>query len=219
MKIQIIYRTVVLCLLFYAQTYAFEVKIKVFLEGPLQGALMTTFLVNELKKNYPQTPNDAVDMVDIEIRSSLHTPAIETKKAFLLKDGTVVDYNTLQSNIIFNALGNSYYVVVKHRNHLPLASKNLVNHQSLCDLTLPHNIYGETKIIQGKAVMIAGNVYNDSQDMNEINASDYFMVSKAKDLNKTGYLIEDVNLDGVVNEKDWQIVKNHSEKLYFSQIQ
>ncbi|GIV43694.1 MAG: hypothetical protein KatS3mg035_0817 [Bacteroidia bacterium] len=207
-----------LLLLFY-QSYAFDVKIRVLMEGPLQGSSMSTLLVNELKKHHAQTPNDAVDIVQVEIRTSLQSQPIETQKAFLLKDGSLVSYSSLQPTIRFNASGSSYYVVVKHRNHLPLASKNLVAHQSVCDLTLPQNIFGETKIIQGKAVMIAGNVFNDNGDVNEINASDFYHVSKAKDNRLSGYVVEDVNLDGVVNEKDFDIVKNHADKLYFSQIQ
>lgn len=208
-----------LLLLFFTQVFAFEVKIQVLMEGPFQGSSMTNHLVSELKKNHTQTPTDAVDIVNVEIRSSLQTPAIETKKAFLLKDGTVVDYATLQPILQFNATGNAYYVVVKHRNHLPIASKNLVLHQSHCDLTLPQNVYGDSKIIQGKSVMIAGNVFNETGDNNEINSSDFYTVSKAKDQQLAGYVVEDVNLDGLVNEKDFYIVKNNSEKLYFSYIQ
>lgn len=206
-------------LLLFTQIKAFEVKIKVFMEGPFQGSLMTTHLVSELKKNYPQTPNDAVDIVNVEIRTQLQGNAVETKKAFLLKDGSVVDLVSLQPTLNFNATGNAYFVIIKHRNHLPIASKHLINHQTVCDLTQAQNVYGDSKTIQGKVVMIAGNVYNDSTGFSEINSSDYFMVSKAKDNHLSGYIPEDINLDGLVNEKDFQMVKNNSEKLYFSQIQ
>ncbi len=208
-----------LFLLFFTKSYAFEVKIKVLLEGPLQGSSMTTLLVNELKKNHANVPNDAVDIVNIEIRTSLSTNPLETKKGFLLKDGSVVDYATLSPILHFSATGNAYYVVVKHRNHLPIASKNVVSHQSTCDLTNAQNVFGDTKILHGKAVMIAGNVHNETGDMYEINASDFYVVSKAKDDQLTGYIIQDANLDGIVNEKDFQIVKSNAEKLYFSQIQ
>ncbi len=208
-----------LLLLLISKAYAFDVKVKVLLEGPLQGATMTTHLVNELKKNYANVPNDAVDLVSVELRTQLQGNAIETKKAFLLKDGSVVDYATLNPILHFNATGNSYYVVVKHRNHLPFASKNLVTNQATCDLTIAQNVFGEPKIVQGKAVMIAGNVHNEAGDMYEINASDFFKVSQANDNHLVGYIPEDANLDGVVNEKDLQIVKSNAEKLYFSQIQ
>ena len=207
-----------LLLLFYAQSYAFEVKTKVFLEGPFQGTFMSTHLNTELKKIHSHAPLDAVDIVQVELRNSIQSQAVETKKAYLLKDGTVVDYVTLQPNLVFNASGNAYYIVVKHRNHLPIASKTAVNHQSFCDLTLPSQVYGEAKLVNGKSVMIAGNVHNEPGDVNEINASDFFYVSQAMDNHLTGYVSEDVNLDGIINEKDLQIVKNHSEKLYFSQI-
>jgi hypothetical protein len=180
---------------------------------------MSTLILGELKKMNPSAPLDAVDIVQIELRNSIQSQAVETKNAYLLKDGTVVDYVTLQPNLVFNASGNAYYIVVKHRNHLPIASKTVVNHQSFCDLTLPSQVYGEAKLVNGKSVMIAGNVHNEPGDVNEINASDFFYVSQAMDNHLTGYVSEDVNLDGVVNEKDLQIVKNHSEKLYFSQIQ
>jgi len=208
-----------LLLLFFTRIQAYEVKLKLLLEGPLQGSYMSTLIHGELKKMNPSAPLDAVDIVQIELRNSIQSQAVETKKAYLLKDGTVVDYVTLQPNLVFNASGNAYYIVVKHRNHLPIASKTAVNHQSFCDLTLPTQVYGEAKLVNGKSVMIAGNVHNEPGDVNEINASDFFYVSQAMDNHLTGYVSEDVNLDGVVNEKDLQIVKNHSEKLYFSQIQ
>jgi hypothetical protein len=207
-----------LLLLFYAQSYAFEVKIKVFLEGPFQGTFMSTHLNTELKKIHSHAPLDAVDIVQVEIRTNLASLPIETKKAFILKDGTVLDYVTLQPNLVFNASGNAYYIVVKHRNHLPIASKTAVNHQSFCDLTVPSQVYGEAKLVNGKSVMIAGNVHNEPGDVNEINASDFYMVSKAMDEHFAGYVLEDANLDGIVNEKDFQLVKNNAEKLYFSQI-
>ncbi len=198
---------------------AFEVKIKVFLEGPFSGSFMHTHLAGELKKNHSQTPSDAGDIVNVEIRTSLQGNAIETKKAFVLKDGSLVDYNTLQPTITFSASGNAYFVVVKHRNHLPLASKQLVTHQSICDLTMPQNVFGEYKKVNSVAVMIAGNVHDDAGNVNEINATDFWMVSKAKDDHLNGYVQADVNLDGLVNEIDFQIVKANAEKLYFSQIQ
>lgn len=199
---------------------AYDVKIKVFLEGPYESHGMKALLVNELKKQHAQVPNDAVDVVDVEIRTSLQAPAVEIKKAFLLKDGTVVDYlNPSQASLHFQASGNAYHVVVKHRNHLPIASAKHITSGALADLTLPQNVFGETKTLQGYAVMIAGNVHNDANDLNEVNASDYFVVSNANDQKISGYLVADLNLDGTVNEKDFQLVKENSQKLYFSNIQ
>lgn len=199
---------------------AYDVKIKVYLEGPYESHGMKAMLVNELKKHHAQVPNDAVDVVDVEIRTSPQSPAVEVKKAYLLKDGTVVDYlNPSQASLHFQASGNAYHIVVKHRNHLPIASAKTITTGALADLTLPQNVFGETKVLQGQAVMIAGNAHNDTNDLNEINASDYFAVSSANDQKVSGYLLEDLNLDGIVNEKDFQLVKENSQKLYFSNIQ
>ena len=68
-----------------------------------------------------------VDWILVELRSDTET-TFERKAALLLDDGSIVQYNNLTQGVHFeNTIdGNSYYVVVYHRNHMPVMSTNVL---------------------------------------------------------------------------------------------
>jgi hypothetical protein len=122
---------------------------------------------------------------------------------------------------------------VKHRNHLPIRSVTpitLTNSNDFTvgvatlDLTNPANVYnssfGFCNIDAGKAYMWEGNVYDDAStsDLGEVNATDFFLVSTEKDLNSTGYVTEDIDLDGDVDAVDFNMIQNGNNNLYFTDI-
>jgi hypothetical protein len=126
-------------------TLAFLVKIKVFLQGPYSGGVMTTGLntggyipltqpYSGAPWNYSgvesvgSIPNlDVVDWILVELRTgTASTTKVETRAAFLLKDGTVVDVDG-SSDVAFSvATAGDYYIVIRHRNHLAIMSAAVV---------------------------------------------------------------------------------------------
>ena len=118
-------------------------NLKVFLEGPYigNGAMSTTLnnqgLIPKYQPfraapwNYMGTeaaatfPTNLVDWVIVELRSDL-TTTVGRRAGLLLSDGSVVDTDG-SSPIVFKGLSDgNYYVVVRHRNHLPIMTANPV---------------------------------------------------------------------------------------------
>lgn len=116
------------------------VNVKVLLQGAWNVTTMnTTLLTNGLiPSNQPYSgepwnysgseqispiPANVVDWVLVELRSGTAVGTVVAKRAgFVLKDGSIVDINGSSSlQFIGLNLGN-YYIVVRHRNHLPVMS-------------------------------------------------------------------------------------------------
>ena len=123
------------------------VNAKVFLEGPYNGTGMDTTLntssylptsqpYNASPWNYAGSENVAagfftthtniVDWVLVELRSTYNGASVGRRAAFLTSDGTIVD-TTGSSPVLFNGLSDgNYYIVIRHRNHLAVMSKDSV---------------------------------------------------------------------------------------------
>jgi hypothetical protein len=134
---------------------ALLVKAKVLLQGPNSGGVMTTALnsggliplnsataYNATTFGYTaetvtSIPNaNVVDWVLVELRTgTASSTKVETQPAFLLKDGSIVDVNG-SSDVSFSASANSYYIVIRHRNHLAVISSTAVSlpNGTVCDL-------------------------------------------------------------------------------------
>jgi len=176
-------------------------------------------------------PAGAVDLVKIEVRTgTAASTKVDSAYAWLMTDGTIRDFRTgTRDYLIFCNLTpmTSYYVVVYHRNHLPIMSANPVyidNDPPVApyDLTDPANIYGPdgAKVVGGKALMYAANAYDDPVfDWSEINANDFFYVIIDTDFPSSPHYIKtDVNLDGKLNALDFDIVSWNNDNLYRSAV-
>ncbi len=122
------------------------VDLKVFLEGPYSGPTMNTAIAGSVPNNQPfdtppwdyagqetasiTTDNDIVDWVLVELRSgdtpSTATTIVETKAALLKSDGTIVDADGF-TNLNFSAAPGDYYIVIYHRNHLPIMTPTAIS--------------------------------------------------------------------------------------------
>ena len=122
------------------------------------------------------------------------------RAAFLKSDGTIVD-TTGSSPVLFNGLSEgNYYIVIRHRNHLAVMSKNSVSlsgSSSLYDFTTAQEqAYGTNpmKALSGGGFgMIAGDANGDGF----ISASDK-NISWFPQNGLIGYLSGDFNLDTFV---------------------
>ena len=205
-----------------------NVDIKVFLEGPYSGTEMNTDLnpeplpltqpYNDTQKwNYQGTesvasiPNaDIVDWVLVELRetsgdasTAIADSMIARKAAFLLKDGSIVDLDGGSPIYFDNEITDNLYVVVYHRNHLPVMSSQ--------PLTKAYNVYSwdfTTSADQAygtNAQVDLGGAYGmigGDSDANGIINMDDKDLDWTTDAGKTGYFPSDLNLDTEVNNPD-----------------
>ncbi len=117
------------------------VDLKVFLEGPYSTPSMNKNIsvpsahpYNTAPWNYSGTEtasigNDIVDWVLIEMRSgatpSTATTVEDTKAALLKSDGTIIDSDGI-TPVNFDLPAGNYYIVIYHRNHLPIMSPTAI---------------------------------------------------------------------------------------------
>ena len=135
----------------YFQILPGEVKLsaKVYLQGALLGVPATDVLMRDdlrdkrlIPLQHPYggqnplsaitTPTSAVfnvtganaivDWVFVELRSANRTTIVDSRPAFVQRDGDIVDTDGISPVVFKSATPGSYFVVVKHRNHLGVMS-------------------------------------------------------------------------------------------------
>ena len=121
-------------------------NLKTILEGPYASPNMSTALDLSSQLTHPYSSihsgtesvanaaffasnPDIVDWVVVELRiGEAASTKVASRAAFLKADGSIVDLDGI-SDLAFKGLDpliTSYYIVVHHRNHLPIMSANLV---------------------------------------------------------------------------------------------
>jgi Domain of unknown function (DUF4832)/Domain of unknown function (DUF4874) len=161
-------------------------------------------------------PNNAVDWVLVEIKNSTGTTT-QQKAGILLNDGTVIDSTAGATTLTLpnvSTTGN-YKVIVRHRNHLAIATNNNVtltaNSTSTVDLTTNTNVKASNQLpigTTGKYGMRLANVDGDDR----INATDKTIIGNVQDAANI-YSSRDVNLDGIINATDKTLVVNAQDAI------
>lgn len=153
--------------------------------------------------------NALVDWVVIELRSNGDPSNIlATRSALLQRDGDVVDIDG-SSPLTFPVSSGTYYVVVRHRNHLgcmKLSSDLLDADPMIIDFrSIGLSTYGTEarKNVGGTMLLWAGDAMPDDQvkytgSNNDRDAILSAIGGAVPTASLTGYRVEDVNLDGVV---------------------
>jgi len=136
-----------------ALAHAGIADLKLFLQGSYNqsSGLMNTIINSDVPLTSPYSedpvtvssiPPDVVDWVLIELRTSTTGTATVSKSAFLRNDGRVLDIDGLDK-VNFGVTAGDYFIVVRHRNHLPIMSANLISlpNSSTYDFTLGSGQY------------------------------------------------------------------------------
>ena len=210
--------------------------IKVFLQGPYNSGTMSTAINSSgyLPGNQPYNvfpwnyngkesvasdPNffkdnsSIVDWVVLELRTatkegdpSTATNFISSRAAFLRNDGTIVDLDGTSPVDFIGISSASYYIVIKHRNHLAIMSHDPVSLPNSTVYTFTNgNTFGANAMVDfldGNYGMWAGDVNGDGfvkyngagNDIVPMLTRLNYILSQTKD----GYYNEDVNLNGQV---------------------
>ena len=204
------------------------VNIKLFLQGPYSGGSMSTSLNGILPKNQPYSglpwnyggaesvlsiPSAAVDWILIELRSGTGPGTrVARRAAFIRSDGGVADLDGTTPVKFNNTPTGSYYIVVRHRNHLAVMSSLAVMlnaSSALYDFTQQlSNYYG------GQAANLGGGMFGmfggDYSGDNFIDSDDF--TGPDNELFRSGYRRADHSMDGFIDSDDFIYPDNNMFK-------
>jgi hypothetical protein len=208
---------------------------KAFLEGPFNNNEMYTTLNNTLtipsnqpfnsapwnyqgKETVNTIPSGVVDWVLVELRSNTTSNSIVGQRAaFIMNNGLILDLDAMNPVDFPLVPPGDYYIVIKHRNHLPIMSKRKVS------LSASFNFYDFTdsldKAYGNEPMVLLANLkyglYAGDTDANGIvNIIDYSTVGNT--LYQIGYQPGDNDLNGIVNVLDYS--KTSKNLLKFSNV-
>ena len=206
------------------------VRVRVFLQGPYNGGQMTTALTKPTTSTYSDSrtvaanvtsiPSSITDWVQIQLRSTYNGAAVISKSVLLNKNGYIVsDDGKNQLYALDVTAGNYYYIVIKHRNHLTIMSKDsilLSSNSVLYDFTSAQTTAFPTKTIpsakpmadlgSGKFGMYAGDMNQDKQ----VTTTDYTLWFNSAFNNESGYKTPDCDLNGHVTTSDYTLWYNNA---------
>ncbi len=203
-----------------ANTPTVRLDLRVFLEGADQPGLATMRTDLNDRMLLPSTmggevltasgPDDPVDWVQLEIRDGADpTVLVETVHAIVESDGDIV-HSMVGGPLRAKLAKSSYYIVVRHKSHLPVSSTLLTvtsNNRLEFDWTVsdvgPFPGFHQTDADgDGRWAMIAGNtVQAGNSDLYDINPAD-LQRWQLENGNFGVYSSSDVNMDGDVNGAD-----------------
>jgi len=129
-------------------TLGFDLNLKIFLEGPYAGgSTMNTNLnsggylpilqpfnsspwnydgIEKVTDNFFASHTNIVDWVFVELRTSTSSSTIVAQRAGLLRDDGIIVGLDGSSPLRFGLPAGNYYIVVHHRNHLSVMSRNTI---------------------------------------------------------------------------------------------
>jgi len=145
-------------------------------------------------------PSNTVDWIKIELLDAGYNLVDETT-AFLRTDGVVMDVNGMVGVGFCNATAGSYYLLVRHRNHLDVVSASMV--------AFPNGNYDFTT---GAAQALGPNQLKNVGGLFALHAGDYDGngIISVEDYNdfigqsaSTGYTTADGNLDLNITTADF----------------
>lgn len=203
---------------------------KVLLEGSYSGnGQMTTMLNSNLPLTQPFStipwaytgteglsifPNNIVDWVLVELMDN-NFDVVEQRAALLRSDGVLVDVNN-NVGVDFQTVssGSSYYIALRHRNHLAILSKNKVTlpNTTAYNFTDPNKVMGGTQQLSN----VGGEVYalyaGDFNADGIISVADFNIYENSVASGNT-YNKSDSNLDNAVTVADFNYYQPNASKL------
>ncbi|MBK8551738.1 MAG: right-handed parallel beta-helix repeat-containing protein [Ignavibacteria bacterium] len=201
------------------------INAKIFLEGAYTG--LNTMRINLLTNgfiplkqpyntapfNYDGTetvtsiPADVVDWVYLELRSTPAGAPLANgqRAAFIKSDGSIVDLDGV-SPVKTDVIGGNYYIVIGHRNHLPVMSQSA---QRLDSVSAVYDFStGLIKYFGGAAADLGNDQFGmyagDANKSFIITAADYTLVTD--NLFVSDYNQADINMTGIVTAADYTLI-------------
>jgi hypothetical protein len=182
-----------------------ELKLKVLVQGLYVG---NGKMVSALFNADPTVSDTLTDSITVELHennSATIYSVIYSQKAAITTSG----------NSVFNfpsaVVGNSYYVVIKHRNSIPIwtAAPITLTFNNTVDLTAnASDVYGSNlaELETGIFGMYSGDINQDGF----IDGNDFIDVDNDNTNFASGYLTTDVNGDAFVDGNDFVVIDNNN---------
>ncbi|HRQ53432.1 MAG TPA: integrin alpha [Ignavibacteriaceae bacterium] len=207
-------------------------NIKVFLQGPYSSGSMSTTLnssgyiplvqpYNTAPWNYnggetvASIPAGVVDWVLLELRSDL-TTQVARRGAFVKSDGSLTDIDGVSLVDFPGVAQGNYYLVIYHRNHLPIMTANTVElskSPTLYDLTTASTQAYGTDPMKDLGGGIYGLYSGDTNISGIVTAADKSLVNSFN--LSAGYYNADTNFSGIVTAADKTNINSNNLKQEF----
>lgn len=162
-------------------------------------------------------PTTATDWVLVEVRNTTDFAVVTRRAGFLLNNGNIIDADGTTTGIKLTGLANEtpYYIVIRHRNHAPVASSvPVIFYQQQASYDFTTGIaqgYGRNAMAtttDGYAALWAGDyVPNGAITYTDFNT--YYNQTT----NDNTYTIGDGNLDKIVNDADFNLYRANAGRL------
>lgn len=180
-----------------------ELTISAFLEAFDVGnytMIASPFMANGI------SPTDIADTITVE----LHEATAPYNFAYSIKT-TLSTSGVANISIPVGAIGNSYYLVLKHRNSVETWSANpiLISASISYDFTISANqAYGSnmSHLSNGKFAIYSGDINHDGS----VDFNDYPDMDLSSSAGALGYLPYDLNGDASVDFNDYPIIDKNS---------
>jgi hypothetical protein len=218
----------------FAAESAFELdyvrlQAKLFLQGPYDqnldrmrddlrtaGPVPLTSPYTRDSRTIAAIPEQIVDWVLVQLRTTADGAAVVSKSALLHRDGRIVADDGSTGHINIAAAPASYYIVIRHRNHLSVmssASHSLsANSSTLYDFS---SSSGQTFGGRG-AVELEDGVWGlwcgDLNQNGTVNSQDYTLWYNADHDGVCGYSACDCNEDGTVDASDFILWSENAKR-------
>jgi len=199
-------------------------KTKIFLQGSYQadkdsmttnlkdgGYIPLTSPYSEAPRTVSSIPVAVTDWILIQLRSAYNGAAVSQQSFFLKADGSIVEPDGATSYIgLANVAGGSYYLVLRHRNHLAVMSSAAqtltAESASLYDFSM-----GTEQYYGADAELLESGVYGmytgDTDASGTVDAND--RSATWNDRNNNGYYSSDCDLSGTVDANDRSVTWNN----------
>ncbi|MBN2201992.1 hypothetical protein JW777_08580 [bacterium] len=188
--------------------------------GKLSTALRDAGLV-PLQSPYPEDPREVsaipagvVDWVLAEIRSTADGPAVDQVSVFLNDDGELVSDLGTTPKFAVDAPDGDYYLVLRHRNHLPVMSRNKISlakgNSTLYPFADDSTRYAGKEAAAELETGVWGLWGGDIDQDGQITTTDYTAWYNSARLGDSGYLDTDLDQDGQVTTTDYTLWYNNA---------
>ncbi len=171
-------------------------------------------------------PIDAIDWVVVELRRGISTPPDFVKCGVLYADGTIGNSDGKNRYMTFpDSLPlRDYHVIIRHRNHLAVMTATPWNlkEEDIVGADVPLDITAGFVTLGGSAAMksvfrensgafnyamMAGDVNGDDVIDDDVDRTDIDQLYTLR--TRTGYLNEDIDLNGIVTTRDFTLSWNN----------
>ena len=168
----------------------------------------------EIVANTTQLPTTTTDWLLVELRDPVTNNLVASKAGFLLADASVQNEYGSEGLYFTGVNAGNYRIIVRHRNHLPVASVSSVAVPTAApyDFRVANNIMGGAAQVALLGTNISGLLAGDADANGVINVADFNVIVATNPMNNI-YSAGDINLDRYYTVADFNAYKPNSSKI------